>query len=484
MGLVRDVARNTLAMGAVQVASQFSTFILSVFLQYYIHNDYGYYSYAFALSSMVFIIADFGLGFQMVVDVAPNRSIASQYLTNTLYLRGVLGAVGVAITLLIALFSDLPQTARLAILIIGIATAFNWVAMVFTSILTAFEKMHYVLYTNLIERIFTVAVAIVMLLLGFGLLVVALVVLIGSLLNILLGLLVTTRRIVRPARLPDFRQAHRQLRSAIPYAASGVLVTSLYSLNGVLVMNLTLWTGGGQVFAAHSTAIYILAFNLVVALIGVPTVLITVLLPVISRMYKTSSGMTQLTLQKVMKYMFALGLPVTVGGILLSDRLIQFIYAPDFWDSAQVFRLLLPVIAISFFGTGISSVLASADRIRLTTVASGVAAAVNAALCFLLIPIYGAPGAAVAFTAAYLCMVVVGVRFLSREVFKIDLFDILARPVVAVVGMSVALYLLPPMHYLPAMVIGAVVYLILLFALGGIDSQDRNLLKKIMEKGT
>ena len=107
MGLARNVAKNTIAMGSVQLASQLSTFILSVFLQLYLGNSYGIYSYAFSLASLIFIISDFGLNFQTVIDVAPNREIAPQYLTNTIFLRIILGTIGMGVTFVVIAVSNL-----------------------------------------------------------------------------------------------------------------------------------------------------------------------------------------------------------------------------------------------------------------------------------------------------------------------------------------------------------------------------------------
>ena len=482
MGLVRNVAKNTLAIGSVQVASQVSTFILSIFLQYYIQDDYGYYSYAFALASLVFIIADFGLGFQMVVEVAPNKEIASQYLTNTIYLRAILGSLSMSITVVVVLLSGLPPLIGLAILIIALSTAFNWIALAFTSMLTAFERMHYVLYTNLVERVVTVSTCIVLLVSGFGLMEIVIVVLIGSVLNVLLSLFITSRYIVRPARRPDRKKARHQLRTAVPYATTGVMNASLYSVNAVLVMNLALWAGTDSLTAAHSTAVYNLGFNLVIALTALPTIMITALLPVISRLYRTSTDLTRLTQQKVMKYMFALGLPLTVGGIILADKIIQLLYAPTFWDSSDVFRILLPVIAITYFGTGIGSVLASANRIRYNTLAATLGALVNAVLCFALIPFFGALGAAAAFTVAYVAITSAGLYFLSRFVFRVNLTDILLKPLVAATGMAAVLLLMPSLSLIPSLIVGAAVYFAIFLGIRALDKQDKEILVKILKK--
>ena len=482
MGLVRKVAKNSLAMGAVQIAGQLSTFVLSIFLTMYLPEQYGTYTYAFSLSALVFILADFGLGFQMVVEVAPNHQRASQHLTNTLFLRSVLGVIALAITLTIVAMDRLPQQVAFAILIIALATAFNWITMTFNSILTAFEAMHYVLYTNLVERVFTVSTSIAVLALGFGLEVVVLVVLVGSVINVALSYLVTRRFVCVPAKKPDVKGALSQLKRATPYALAGVMQTSLYSLNAVLVWQIILRTGGTTLDASITTGYYNLAFNMVVVLVSVPTVLMTALLPVISRLYHSSTDLAKLTQQKTMKYMFALGLPITIGGVLLAPEIILLFYPAEFAPAAEVFRVLILSVAVSFFGVGIGSVLASASLIRLNTLAAGTGALVNVILCFALIPMFHEIGAAIAFTVAFFTVSVTALYFMTTRVFKVNLADILLKPIVAASGMALVLLVLPDLNLFLSIGIGAAVYFAILFAVRAIDKEDREILVKMLNK--
>jgi O-antigen/teichoic acid export membrane protein len=485
MGLVRNVVKNALAMGSVQILSQISTFILSIFLARYLGSqNYGTYTLAFSLATLVFIIADFNLGFQMVVEVAPNKEVAPQRLTDTLLLRVILCVVALLVTLVVVVVGKQPAEVSYAILIIALATAFNWLYQTFTAMFTTFEKMHLVLYTSFIERMFTVTTAIVLIVLGFGLQVVVLVVLAGSILQFSLAYIVCCRFIVRPVRRPDPKVAAKQLRRAVPYALSNLFITSLYSVNAVLVSTLIVWTGGSTVAALTSTGMYNLSFNMVTALVAIPAVLIIALLPVISRMYKSSVEMTQLTQQKVMKYMFTLGLPISIGGIILAEKIVLLFYGAEYAPAAAVFRIIIPAVAISFFDSGMGSVLASAKRIRLITIANGIGAGANIALCFALIPFFHEEGAALAYTLAYLALVTTTYYFLSRHVFKIDLVDIIVKPTVAVTGMGIVLLLIPGVGLFISLGIGAAVYFGLLFAIGAIDQEDRDILRKMLKKET
>ncbi len=481
MGLVRSVAKNSLALGLVQIFGQISTLILAMVLSRSLGVDYTIYTSAFSVASVLFILSDFGLGYKMVIDVAPDHASAGRRLNTTLVLRGILGAVALVLTLGLVLFQQMPTMVALAFLIIGLSTACGWIASTFASMFTAFEKMYYVLMTSLVERAFTVTLSIALVLLGSGLETVLLVVLAGSVLNVVLSYLVCTRLIVRPAKGVDMRVVKEQLKDAVPYAVNIALINTLYALNGFLLLTI-IWSMYGLEAGTLANTEFYIAFNLVVSLIAIPTVLKTALLPVISRLYRSSKEMTRHAQQKVMKYMFALGLPLTLGGIVLADKIIGLLF-PNYPESALVLQVLLPVLAISYFGSGSGSVLASAKMMRLNTISAAAGAGVNLAACLALIPALGAAGAALAFTFSVLTTNIITYYYLTRRLFPLDLMEILLRPCLAGVGMVLILLLVPGVDVFVSLAIGAGSYFALLYVLGAIDQDDTELFRKVLKKG-
>jgi O-antigen/teichoic acid export membrane protein len=183
-----------------------------------------------------------------------------------------------------------------------------------------------------------------------------------------------------------------------------------------------------------------------------------------------------------MKYMFSLGLPLAVGGMILADKIIVLFYGTQYAPAGTVFRILIPAVAISFFDSGMGSVLASAHHVRLITIANGVGALVNLFLCIALIPFLHQDGAALAFTLAYLALVSTTFFFLSSRVFRINLVDIILKPLVAVIGMGLVLLLIPGANLFVSLGVGIVVYFGLLFLLRAIDKEDKEILKKMLKK--
>jgi O-antigen/teichoic acid export membrane protein len=481
MGLVRSVAKNSMAMGLVQITGQISTLILAMVLSRSLGADYTIYTSAFSVASVLFILSDFGLGYKMVIDVAPDHGAASRQLKTTLVLRGILGTVAMVLTIVLVLFQEMPTTVALAFLIIGLSTACGWIAQTFASMFTAFEKMYYVLMTSLVERAFTVTLSIALVLLGFGLGTVLLVVLTGSVLNIALSYLVCTRLIVRPAKGVDMGVVKKQLRDAVPYAVNMALINTLYALNGFLLLTIIWGMNGVEAGTLANTQFYI-AFNLVVSLIAIPTMFKTALLPVITRLYHSSQELTRHAQQKVMKYMFSFGLPLTLGGIVLADKIIGLLF-PNYPQSATVLRVLLPVLAISYFGTVLGDVLASAKLMRLNTVSALAGAGVNVVVCLTCIPAFGAAGAAFAFTMSVLTTNIITYYHVTRRIFRLDPMAIVLRPGLAGAGMVFILLLVPGADVFVSLAIGAAAYFGLLYVLGAIDQEDTELFMKVLKKG-
>ena len=128
------------------------------------------------------------------------------------------------------------------------------------------------------------------------------VVLTGSILYVLLSYIVCSKLVVKPSRKVSLKDIKADLRSSAPFAINVALVSTLYSINGFLLLSIV---GGLDGFDAGQAAsnTFIVAFNLVAALIAVPTVFRTALLPVIARLFGSSKEMTKLAQQKIMKYM-------------------------------------------------------------------------------------------------------------------------------------------------------------------------------------
>ncbi len=468
-------------MGMVQLVSQISTLILAAVLADVLKDDYNVYTSAFSVATVVFLIADLGLGTKMIIDVAQNRDIAGRKLSSILFIRGTLGFVAIVLTVAYVMLQHPSSDVAFAYIIIALSNGLGWIAQTFTSMFTAFEKMYYVFMTYLVERMFTIPTAIALVLMGYGLETVVMVVLTGSILYVLLSYTVCSKLVVKPSRRVSLKDVRNDLRTSAPFAVNVALVSTLYSINAFLLLSIVTGLDGFDAGQAASNT-FTVAFQLVAALIAVPTVFRTALLPVIARLFGSSKEMTKLAQQKIMKYMYSLGLPMTLGGMVLADQIIGLIF-PSRPGSVIILQILLPVLAISYFGTGQGSLLAAANLMHLSTVSSVAGAAVNLLICLVAIPILGASGAALAFTVATLITNVISHYYMSKRVVHLKVSEIIVRPTLAGLGMTAILLLLPWHNLFLSIAIGATAYFVLLYVLKAVDQDDIEIFRKALKKG-
>ena len=141
------------------------------------------------------------------------------------------------------------------------------------------------------------------------------------------------------------------------------------------------------------------------------------------------------------------------------------------------------MIAISYFGTGLGGVLASAGLVHYNTLSAAIGAGVNAILCCALVPFFGAIGAAAAFTISYVAIVVSGERFMAKKIFSVDVRDILVKPIISAMIMGIVLLILPHMSLIISLLVGVISYFGVFLILGGLNKEDREILKRVMKKG-
>ncbi|MFH1848549.1 MAG: polysaccharide biosynthesis C-terminal domain-containing protein, partial [Candidatus Omnitrophota bacterium] len=94
--------------------------------------------------------------------------------------------------------------------------------------------------------------------------------------------------------------------------------------------------------------------------------------------------------------------PIIAGILLFADKFTLLVYGNDFAGSAAILRILTLYVACFSFSIYFSSLLDYQGLARKRAVALSFSTALNIALNFVLIPRYGAAGAAIATTVSYL----------------------------------------------------------------------------------
>lgn len=124
------------------------------------------------------------------------------------------------------------------------------------------------------------------------------------------------------------------------------------------------------------------------------------------------------SLQKIWNYdlklMVLLAVPLTVGGITLAPKIIDFIYGQDFLPSILAFQILMIMTGIIFIYRPFYEVLVASDRQKKIFWVVAAGAIINIVLNLILIPKYSLYGAAAATTITHLSMFILLFKLTSK----------------------------------------------------------------------
>ena len=217
----------------------------------------------------------------------------------------------------------------------------------------------------------------------------------------LVWLLILVRRFLR--RLPPAGDASVPVR--------GVLHDVGYISVGV-VLTFVVWRRSELFFLNHYStdtqiAYYSVAFAAVSVALMLPGAIAGVLLPAVATLHGAGDvGRIRSGYGRALRAILLLSLPLAAASLAVGPELVRLVYGPSFEAAGGPLRVLLaplPVISAVSLATVL---LAGIGRLKPVTVLGAIAAAVNIALDFALIPHFDALGAALASTAAQLAIAV------------------------------------------------------------------------------
>lgn len=469
MNDARRIGRNFGATAFAQLFTQVLTLIMSLVLARTLGVErYGVFVFGITFPSWLLLLTSLGLDSVLTIDVAADRSKAGSYLTALVVVRIPLVLATVAGLWIFVQFILSDPFARTVTMILGTAGILATYAGTFSSVFRAFERLEFGALVTIAERTITTTGVLLLVFLGYGLLEVSLMFLFGSVVNLTLSMFITRRRFVWIERRVDPSTVAKMIKKTIPFALSAVASTFLYTSGPVLLTILQDSTATGQFNAA---------FALTLALLSPLTIYATVILPVLSRLYREKPDVLHAVIQRAQKLFFVVGMPVSIGGWFYATEIMVLFYGEAFQDSAHSLEVIIFTVAIATAVAGIGPALLATGHQKLNLLIGTTVASANVGLCIGLIPLWGPVGAAYAFLAARL--VAAGLRLiaLNRLVARIDLRETLARPILASMAMILALYFLPGLPLWLGILGGSSLYFLVLFSARGIVKEDLALVK-------
>jgi O-antigen/teichoic acid export membrane protein len=464
------IGRNLSALVAAQVATKAINLVVSIALVRWLGvQELGRYAYVLAFCFPFGALADFGLATLAIRDAS--RAPADAPRVIAVVRRTALGLSTVSAVVMVGLAALLGHDPAIvgAIALGAAASVVSALTMPSLVLLTARERMDLLSLQRVTGSVVSSAAVLCVVWAGGG----VLGLLAGSLAASVLGL-VLARALAGRAGVPAAVSAADGLgllRRAVPF---GLLMAGFALYYRVDMVMLEWLAAPGEL--GHYAAAYrfLDAVTALAASLGGP------LFPRLSSVALAAPAEARRLLEAGWRPLLALGLPLTVGTLVVAGELVHALFGPAFAASAPLLRVLILGTLPLFWVNVAGHALIAADRVWALVGVYALSALVNVAGNVLLVPRWGAAGASVATVVCEWLNLVLVVRLL-RTTFGVTLSAAgLWRYLAAAAAMLAGLWLAQPLGVAPAIGLAAATYGGSLWALGYTRSADHLAVKRLL----
>jgi O-antigen/teichoic acid export membrane protein len=458
--LGRRVAVNTAAQVAGRVIILgLAAVSIAIVTRYLGPTLYGRYALALAYIGLFGVLADVGLFTIVVREISKRPEDTSRLVGNAITLRAVVSLVVVILALAVSL--ALPYTPQVRVAIVIAAVPFV-LGLLSTSLVTVFQarlRMERAVIADVAGRAAALAAVGVVILADWGFYAVVASAAVGA--AVVLVLDVVLVRPLATIRLGADPSVWRMLILAALPLGLALTLNEIYLRADTLIISLYR--------TDREVGLYGLAWRIYELVALFPALIMTSVFPLLSRYVETDEGRARRLLQAANDVFWAVGLPLAAGGVVLAPGIVQLAGGSGFEDSVEPLRLLLPAGALAYVNGLFGYALIAKDRQRDALWLNVVGLVLNLALNFALVPSHGIVAAA-AVTLGCEVVILGGSWLLMRTHYRF--FPSLVGAAKALVAALVMAGILWPLRHgpvIPLVALGAVVYGVVLYAVGGVD---------------
>jgi len=469
MNQVQKIFKNSVVLYVANVASLLLFLVLSIFIARNLGAlEFGKWSFAHAFAYMFVIITKFGLHTLTIRDIAADKEKIKDYFYNGLVIKAILAVFVFALVVVIINLLSYPSDTRLVVYIIVAAIIFDSFSRYFYSIFRAFERMEFEAFLFVLTALITSVFGLILLFLGYSIVQIALVVLIANIINFLLGFYIVKKKFAKNHFQFSYKISKSIIKKALPFF--GFIILGRYSIDINEVM-LSIMKGN------EAVGFYSAPHKLIISL-GVLLLFMSSIFPVMAKFYKSSKQALSLTYKKAFKYLYIVVLPISVGTHLLADKIIFRIYGEQYVNSAIVLEIL--AIYFLFFALiGIFIILLmSIHKLSVLLKINAFTVVLLTISNYLFISKWNYNGLALSNLIVIFITFIIFLSYISKKFYKLP-FNIFYKPLIAVVIMSIIIYILKSFNLFFIIFISAIIYFGCLLLTKTFTKEDYKLFRKI-----
>jgi len=473
MSDAKRVAKNTFALFIAQIIYSVMFMILGIFIARNLGDvEFGRYSFAYTFVYFFSIFLDLGYNMLLIREVSRDKSKANKYVSNLFSFRALTAIIVFVFIVLTINLMSYPSETKDLVYLFALYIFLVSFSNLFKTVFRAFERMEFEAAITVSSNILQVSLAFIVMYLGYGLLAIGLVFVFSSIFDLLLSTIICERRFVKSKIELDFSFIKSTIKLALPLVMISIFATVFIRADTILL----------SIFKNDAVVgWYNAAYNLVLGLRIIPQLFIAALFPTLSYYYLNSRESLKYVYEKYFRFLFILGIPTAMGGTLLSEKIILFIYGPEFTNSVIALQILSWDILLIFLYTILGGFLVSIDRQNEMAVAAAITAVVNVIINLVLIPYLSYVGAAIATVSSELILFGIYFYLVSKHIHLLPIHKMLVKPIIALIVMSLFIIFFNWLGLFLLVILGAIIYFSVLYLIRGISKEDISLIRQIIK---
>lgn len=465
MNRLHRVINNTIISFLGQAVMWTSTLLLTIAYGRFLGAfKFGELYFAVTFVTLIGVPVNSGFDRQAVRDVAQKLDKAAGYLSNLLLIRLSTWFILYTVILLASWLLGYSPEVRVLVAICGFDLLCNALASTFASLHYAFERTIFPVVGNILEKGLSALFGILLLRSGAGVQTMAVVIVVGSLIN---GVWQAAWffRLVGANFAIDLALIRAIVRKNIPFFINGVLLVSYTSIDTVL---LSLMTNSAVVgwYGAANRLFDTMSF--------LPIIVITyIMYPIFSKLSIASDADLKLAVEKSVNFLLFCGIPIATILIVAAPNIIRFLYVRnEFAHSIPVLQAAAPGVVFAYINYALSSTILSKNQDSKLPIISAIALVFNLGLNLILILLYQHIGAAIASSLTEVLVCCIFVVLNPRHLLPFGSLPVAFKALIASLVMALAILPLQAFHIFLILPIAMLVYLGVAWLLGVIPRED------------
>ena len=469
---VSRVARNISYLFVYQVASRALGLVLTLVLARRLETaGYGRYSLILVIILLVGMAADFGTANILIRDISRRREQANSFLAAALLLKLIttlVVAAGVALIILTAGFSrqfSVPlMIATLSIIPTSMSTAIE-------SAFQAFERMDLSALADVVFSIALTVAGVAVMYAGGGVTQMTVVYLGASFIRLGYSSLVYRRLPRVPSEWRFDGAIFRHLvKESFPVLYWQLISLAYYKVDVVLL---------GAMRADVEVGWYAVAYKLFEVITMFGWLAVQALLPLMSMTYQRSKDGLYVLFEKAMKYVWIAGLGVAILMMALSSAAVSLVLPPSYLPAINLLRVLGFAVPLMVGCTLFGNLFVAMNLQGRVAKWSLLSLAVNVGLNLVLIPHFGAMGAAVTTLLSEVFSFIFFYSFTAYYLRHVRMLEVFLFPALVAGGLLILLLLMRNMPVYVIAAVGIIGYPALLLLFRVVSQDDMSYFRRL-----